>query len=209
MYRHNLPHWRQAGATYFVTFRLGDALPAERVEQIRLDQKKWLASKGISWDQAGIWQQAFEALSRSERHDYYKCFNQKLQAFLDNGYGGCLLRERHARSEVESALKHFHQERLWLGDFVIMPNHVHALITPMNGYELEDILASVKKFSAKKINERMKNTGAVWQKEGHDHIVRDLDELKHFRRYIRRNPENLDEGQFTLFHAEWMDAWIC
>ena len=29
-YRH-LPHWRQAGATYFVTFRLADALPQEKL----------------------------------------------------------------------------------------------------------------------------------------------------------------------------------
>ena len=30
IYTRNLPHWRQAGASYFVTFHLADALPAAR-----------------------------------------------------------------------------------------------------------------------------------------------------------------------------------
>ena len=33
LYRRNLPHWRQDGATYFVTFRLDDALPQHLVAQ--------------------------------------------------------------------------------------------------------------------------------------------------------------------------------
>lgn len=35
VYYRYLPHWRQDGATYFVTFRLGDALPQEKLEYLQ------------------------------------------------------------------------------------------------------------------------------------------------------------------------------
>ena len=116
MYRHNLPHWRQEGATYFVTFRLGDALPAEVTAQIKREQIQWLASKGITWDAAGVWRRELEALSRAERFDYTKRFNRKIQGYLDAGYDECVLRQPVLRAEVEKSLQFFHQDRLWVGD---------------------------------------------------------------------------------------------
>jgi len=211
MYRHNLPHWRQDGATYFVTFRLGDALPAEVIKQIGDEQVEWLRSRGITWDPAGKWQQEFETLAGTERRDYYKHFSRKTQACLDTGHGTCILRQPRFGAEVDRALKYFHRQRLWLGDLVIMPNHVHALMTPVSGYELEDILASVKKYCSRRINQLRGQTGqSIWQKEGHDHIARDLDEVKHFRHYIARNPReaSLVEGDYIYSRAEWMDVWV-
>lgn len=34
VYTRHMPHWRQAGATYFVTFRLGDSLPEARLLEL-------------------------------------------------------------------------------------------------------------------------------------------------------------------------------
>ena len=34
VYERNLPHWRQEGGTYFVTFRLADSLPASVAEDV-------------------------------------------------------------------------------------------------------------------------------------------------------------------------------
>ena len=34
MYHRNLPHWRQDGATYFVTYRLADSLPQCKVDEL-------------------------------------------------------------------------------------------------------------------------------------------------------------------------------
>ncbi|MCA9143628.1 MAG: hypothetical protein KDB05_12615, partial [Planctomycetales bacterium] len=39
-YRH-LPHWRQEGATYFVTFRLADALPQEKLRYLQRLRAEW------------------------------------------------------------------------------------------------------------------------------------------------------------------------
>ena len=210
-YQHNLPHWRQNGATYFVTFRLGDSLPAPLIDELREGQRRWLKSRGITWDRQGLWHKAFETLPVSDRYQYYKTFNRQVQGHLDKGYGSCLLRSSRRRAIAEDAMTHFHQKRFWLGDCILMPSHVHALMTPLGGHELEDILGSLKKCSARRINAARKRTGErVWQKESYDHIVRDLSEASHFRDYIADNPRKarLKAGEFTYVRAEWMDEWM-
>ena len=47
IYRRNLPHWRQAGATYFVTFRLGDSVPRKVLEQWEYEKQHWLHARGL------------------------------------------------------------------------------------------------------------------------------------------------------------------
>ena len=41
-YRRHLPHWRQEGITYFVTFRLADALPQAKLRELAAMRKEWL-----------------------------------------------------------------------------------------------------------------------------------------------------------------------
>lgn len=211
VYRRNLPHWRQRGATYFVTFRLGDSLPAEMLERLQRQQQSWLKAHGITWDSAGHWHQAFEAVPKEERHQYKKRFNRAIQNYLDSGYGACHLRQSDLRDIAEDSLRHFHQERFWLGDYVFVPNHVHAFMTPLGDEALEDILGSIKGYSARRINRLANRTGeSLWQRETYDHIVRDIEELKVLRRYLAENPKKakLKDGEFTFHREEWMDDWI-
>jgi len=210
VYRGNLPHWRQDGCTYFITYRLGDSLPGRIVKIWKERRQQWLAAHGITWDANGRWHAGFEKLPAKEGSSYRKKFNRALNEYLDRGYGSCLLRDATSRQLAVDALRHFEPERFWLGDFVIMPNHVHALITPREHFELEDILASIKRYSSRQINRRRGRTGKkLWQKETYDHIVRDLDELKHYRRYIKSNPvrAKVSEGEFSWYRADWVDVW--
>jgi putative transposase len=39
-YRH-LPHWRQEGATYFLTFRQSDSLPQDKLRQLEMMRREW------------------------------------------------------------------------------------------------------------------------------------------------------------------------
>ena len=41
VYQRNLPHWRQDGATYFVTFRLAEALPQEKLQFLQRLKAEW------------------------------------------------------------------------------------------------------------------------------------------------------------------------
>jgi len=76
---------------------------------------------------------------------------------------------------------------------VVMPEHVHMLLTPMNDpngwpYGLPDILKSLKGASARAVNKVLGASGPVWQEESFDHVLRSEDSLEEKREYIRQNP---------------------
>jgi REP element-mobilizing transposase RayT len=171
----NLPHWRQDGVTYFVTFRTADSLPQELLRQ-------WICERE-SWMQANP-----EPHSPQQKKEYARRFTATLHYWLDQGYGACALNRPELKALVEDALRHFDNQRYWLDEFVVMPNHVHVLVTPIPGDELSQILHSWKSFTANRINRIINASGAFWQKESFDHIVRSPDAMENFRRYIRANP---------------------
>jgi len=57
---------------------------------------------------------------------------------------------------------------------------------------------SNKSFTAKKINELLRRSGSLWQKESFDHIVRSPGSFERLRAYIADNPRKLSDGVFTL-----------
>ncbi len=42
-----LSHWQQAGATYFITYRLADSIPQSAMQRILAERDDWLAKNGI------------------------------------------------------------------------------------------------------------------------------------------------------------------
>src|SRR5213082_2412428 len=183
----NLPHWRQTGAAYFVTFRLADAVPATLLREWKEELKTWLKFHPEPWD-------------ARTRHQYQRRFQESREAWLDRGHGSCLLREEFAAEIVASAMKHFQGTRYLLDAFVVMPNHVHALLLPLNGHSLSEILHSWKSFTGKELKRRGGEQKTIWQDENYDRIVRDEKELQHFRDYIECNPgkAGLHENGFIL-----------
>jgi REP element-mobilizing transposase RayT len=74
-----------------------------------------------------------------------------------------------------------------LHSFVLMPNHVHLLVTPK--IELPKITKSLKGITAKRANAMLALTGnTFWQEESYDHLVRNDREFEKIRRYIEENP---------------------
>ncbi|MGE4488668.1 MAG: exodeoxyribonuclease VII large subunit [Kiritimatiellales bacterium] len=177
----HLPHWKQDGVTYFVTFRLADSLPEQRLDRWKTEQKQWLQTH----------QQPY---SKEELSEYAELFSKRIEQWLDAGSGSCILKNKLTAELVESALQHFEEERYKLGSYVIMPNHVHVLVTPFAGYNLSEILHSWKSFTANRINERTGQPGSVWQDESYDHIVRNSEQLAFYTEYIRKN---LDQSKNT------------
>ncbi|MEO6872950.1 MAG: class I tRNA ligase family protein [Chthoniobacterales bacterium] len=175
--RRRLPHWQQDGVTYFVTFRLADAIPADKLVGLEEERERWLSAHSEPW-------------SAQDKRDYYERFSVPVERWLDAGYGSCVLGEPAAARVVAEALKHFAGERYELGAWVVMPNHVHALVTPKPGHALSAILHSWKRFSAREINRSRGKEGQLWQHESYDHIVRDDASLGRITQYIERNPEN-------------------
>jgi REP element-mobilizing transposase RayT len=137
-HRGNLPHWRQEGVTYFVTFRLADSLPQEKLDQWREEREIWLKHNPLP-------------LSPKDEAEYHERFSGRLEQWLDQGSGSCVLALPECRAIVENALRHFDGQRYTLGESVVAPNHVHAILAPKSGHELSDILHSWKSFTSKEI----------------------------------------------------------
>jgi REP element-mobilizing transposase RayT len=98
-----------------------------------------------------------------------------------------------ARQVVLNACKFFDRQRYQIFCLVVMPDHVHMLMQPLEKsdnkfWSLSSILHSMKSYSSKQIPKVMKHIGTVWQDERHDHIVRDEREFQVFWEYIRQNP---------------------
>ncbi len=184
-HRGRLPHWQQGEAWQFVTWRLADSLPARKLDQWRRERAGWLAEHPEPWEP-------------EVEKEYHRLFSERVEHWLDAGHGCCALRERKAAAIVEGALRFFDGTRYAMGPFVIMPNHVHTLFQPLEGWALQEILHSWKSFTAKEVNKLRGTTGAFWQKEYWDRIVRSEEQWHAYRGYIERNPQGLRGGAFVL-----------
>jgi REP element-mobilizing transposase RayT len=123
-----------------------------------------------------------------------------MQEWLDAGMGACHLRRPDVRAEVELCLLHFDGKRYDVDAFVLMPNHVHAVIKPAAGYDLSMLLQGIKGVSANRCNRLLRDKSAFWMDESYDHIIRDAEELAAFRNYIAGNPAKagLKPDQYSL-----------
>lgn len=175
MYVRHLPHWRQAGATYFVTFRLADSIPQSQLESL----KRWRE----------VWELEHpEPRSNEDWHAFAREITSRTEAYMDEGYGACVLRDSGIAVQMIDAMFHFQHERWLLGSFVVMPNHVHLVTKPLGDHQLEDTLGSVKKFVSRRIPDRAHLVRRVWAQESYDRIIRDEEHLYRAIQYIGRNP---------------------
>ena len=187
IYGRHLPHWRQDGATYFVTFRLADSIPQDKLRQWEQEMKEWLEKNP-------------EPHSAEQKADYHERFTEKFHRWLDAGMGECLLQRPELSAIVENALRHFDGERYALGHYVVMPNHVHVVVRLLQGHLLKEITHSWKSFTAHELNKVLGRSGKFWQDESFDCIVRNEAQLEKIGFYIRENPQRagLKPTEFRL-----------
>lgn len=175
--RRHLPHWTQEGATYFITFRLGDSVPQHLLRQWEEEREIWLGLHPQPWSEAVT-------------AEFQKRFTDRMEEWLDAGMGACHLRDPAIRDAVGRHLLQFDNVRHDLDAFVLMPNHVHLLITPRPGQKIFELLKGLKGASARTCNTMLGRTGETfWMEDSYNRIVRNYDELAAFRRYIAANPE--------------------
>ncbi|MFN0074897.1 MAG: transposase [Prosthecobacter sp.] len=182
-HRLKLPHWRQWGTTYFITARLADSLPTHVLDEWRELRDSWLAAHGISSARQ------LDQLPEDQRHAYHREFTARFHELLDAGHGECVLAKADLAAMLVSKLTAGHGSDYYLDAWVIMPNHFHALVEPIEGTLLGEIIQRWKGGSAREINLACGRSGQLWQHEPFDHILRSEAQLNHFRRYIALNPE--------------------
>lgn len=196
VYLRHLPHWRQDGATYFVTFRLGDSLPKIKLNELQDLKREWERRHPIPRSDTVLEEWARQASERIER-------------WLDQGMGKCLLKEPSLAALLSSAFHFFDDDRYELDCYVIMPNHAHVVLRPLRPeYPVEEIVGSWKKYSAKQINRVLGQNGELWQEETYDRIIRDEEHLWRVIQYIGSNSERaglLRASCLTWIRPKWVD----
>jgi REP element-mobilizing transposase RayT len=157
-YRRRLPHFDETERSAFITWRLYDSLPPNRA----------FPAEALTSGQA------FAAMDR----------------LLEQARTGPFyLREPVIADMIVEAIN-YNADSLGhyaLHAFVVMPNHVHLLVTP--AVSLPKLTKSLKGITAKRANAILGSTGTTfWQEESYDHLVRNADEFERITRYIEHNP---------------------
>jgi REP element-mobilizing transposase RayT len=112
-----------------VTFHLADSLPREVADRLR-DEVRCLPpeKQDVEW-------------------------RKRVEAWIDSGYGSCVLREPEVAEMVQNAFLYFDGQRYRLLEWTVMPNHVHVLFQPISGWTVAKTVASWKKFTARRIRD--------------------------------------------------------
>jgi len=188
-----LPHWNQSGVACFVTFRLADSIPQERLSAWATERRSWLTRNPPP-----------HTAEQDREHD--ELFTVRIEEWLDQGAGSCALREPVAREIASRVLMRFDGQRYWLHSWVEMPNHVHLLFSPLGDQTLDTLLRSWKGVSAREINLLHGHTGDFWMRDYFDRLARDSTHFWRCARYIRRNPEKakLSASAYTLYEAPFV-----
>jgi putative DNA methylase len=89
---------------------------------------------------------------------------------------------------VEESLWYGHGDRYAMDAYVIMPDHIHVLLRPLEGCPLSRILKDQKGFTARQLNKKLSRNGPFWQDERHDHLIRNPADWVDKFEYIHNNP---------------------
>lgn len=159
-----LPHWEAGETAQMLGFRLADSLPSTLLARWE-DELLHLPDDAASLER-----------------------RQRIESALDAGHGESWLKDERIADIMERAFLHFDAERYRLHAWVIMPNHVHVVATPLANWTLADITHSWKSFTAKKANTMLNRSGLFWAREYFDRVIRDEVHFANAVSYVQRNP---------------------
>jgi REP-associated tyrosine transposase len=156
-YERNLPHWHPEGAPVFLTWRLHGTYA-----KYRRDRNSELSGRTFI--------EIDRELDKASTGPKWLT-DPRIAELVVNALN---FGERHLK--YYSLIAH-----------VIMPNHVHVLLTPKT--PVSKITKSIKGYTATEANKILNRTGQpFWQDESYDHWVRNRYELGKIVRYIESNP---------------------
>ena len=179
-----VPHFDGGPVPQTVTFRLSDSFPGNRL---------------------GEWE---EELARMPSTQAERERRRRIEEYLDEGIGSTWLKRPDVAEIVQQTLLHFNGHRYEMHAWTIMPNHVHALLTPRSGHSLSTILHSWKSFTGTQANKILGRTGPFWQTEYFDRFVRNAEHFTAAVEYIENNPVKAGlcqapkEWRFSSSYAE-------
>jgi REP element-mobilizing transposase RayT len=119
------------------------------------------------------------------------------------------------RQLVMDACLHDDGWKYLLHGCVVMPDHVHLILSPLNDadgavHSLSEIMNGIKGASAHAVNRALARTGSVWQPERFDHLLRSDESARSKVEYVCANPVRAglvaNEGEYPWLWREWIEG---
>jgi REP element-mobilizing transposase RayT len=174
-----VPHFDAGEAPQSITFRLAGSLPAVLLQRWREElQLATLRTASRSHDEHVERQRRAAAAEERRRAEEY----------LNRGVGPRWLADPRLGSLVVDALRFFDGRRYHLHAWVVMPNHVHVVMTPSTDESLSRIVASWKSYTASRGNLMLGRRGAFWHADYFDRLIRNEEHFLAAVSYVENNP---------------------
>jgi putative transposase len=94
--------------------------------------------------------------------------------------------EARARLLIEVMVGYRDQGKYLLHEFVVMPDHIHLLLTPADGISVERAVQFIKGGYSYRLRKVEKIQ--VWQESFTNHRIRDAEDFERHREYVRMHP---------------------
>jgi putative transposase len=110
---------------------------------------------------------------------------------------------RHAELLVKTIFHYRDQGRFQLHGFVVMPEHLHVLLTPAPNQTIERCAQCVKGGFSHEV--RAQFTGEVWQVGFHEHRIRGEEDFRRQLGYIAANPGKRGLVDWGFVHTRFLE----
>jgi len=93
------------------------------------------------------------------------------------------------RDFIEENIRYFYGQRYELSGYVVMNDHVHVIVRPVEEWKGERLVYTWKNFTAKHLVSKFGRKAPVWLDEYYDHIIRNEADLVEKLGYTLTNPQ--------------------
>jgi REP element-mobilizing transposase RayT len=159
-----LPHFDGRAIPQFITLRLFDSIPDSVLER---------------------WMRELDVVS-SQRDRI--TLQMRIEKYLDQGYGEAFMKIHRVADMVQNRLLYYDAKRYRLSSWVVMPNHIHFLMTRFDAIELADLMQSFKSLTSHRANNILRRKGQFWMLDYFDRYIRSAEHFAKTVRYIENNP---------------------
>lgn len=110
---------------------------------------------------------------------------------------------KNAELLVETLFHYRDHGRYHLHGFVVMPEHLHALLTPSESQTIERCAQCIKGGFSHEVRKQF--AGEIWQPGFHEHRIRDGEDFRRQLGYIAANPEERGLVDWAFVHTRFLD----
>jgi putative transposase len=108
-------------------------------------------------------------------------------------------RTERAELMIATLFRYRDQSRFAVHAFVIMPDHIHVLITPAIDQSTSRCVQLIK--GGYSFAVRKEFSGEVWHSGYHEHRIRDRQDFEAQKQYIANNPSRKNHTDYRFVHT--------